>query len=104
MKTPSFLSAVPAPFTVEHERLTHYIVSASGQIVATVPAGLAQYDPGSRDESPGAAQALAAVPDLLEALELAEATIQRLAPDGSRATQGTRDVIRAAYLKAGYTL
>jgi len=45
--------------------------------------------------------------DLLEALELAEATIQRLAPDGSRATQGTLDVIRAAIKKAtqeGYYL
>ncbi len=33
---------------------------------------------------------------LKEALSVAEATIQRLAPDGSRATQGTRDVIAAA--------
>jgi len=33
---------------------------------------------------------------LVEALELAEATLQRLAPNGARATQGTRDVIRAA--------
>lgn len=32
---------------------------------------------------------------LRDALELAEATIQRLAPNGSRATQGTRDVISA---------
>lgn len=45
------------------------------------------------------ARLMAAAPDLAEALELAEATLQRLAPDGSRATQGTRDVIAAALAK-----
>lgn len=35
-------------------------------------------------------------PELLNALEIAEATIERLAPGGSRATQGTRDVITEA--------
>lgn len=49
------------------------------------------------------ALAIAAVPDLLEALELAEATLQRLAPNGSRATQGTREVITQALITAGYT-
>ena len=39
---------------------------------------------------------IAGVDETLNALEVAEATIQRLAPDGSRATQGTRDVINAA--------
>jgi hypothetical protein len=48
------------------------------------------------------ARAIASVPALLEALELAETTIQRLAPNGSRATQGTRDVIAAALTLAGY--
>lgn len=37
---------------------------------------------------------------LLDALRIAEATLERLAPGGSRATQGTRDVIRAALAKA----
>ncbi len=51
------------------------------------------------------ARLIAAAPALLAALEIAEATLQRLAPDGSRATQGTRDVITAALAKAkGVTL
>jgi len=44
---------------------------------------------------------ITAAPDLLAALKVAEATIERLAPSGSRATQGTRDVIDAAIAKAG---
>lgn len=43
---------------------------------------------------------ISAAPKLLEALQLAEATIERLAPDGSRATQGTRDVISIAIMEA----
>ena len=43
---------------------------------------------------------IAAATEMLEALQLAEATIERLAPNGSRATQGTRDVISAVILKA----
>lgn len=54
------------------------------------------------DEREANARAIAAVPALLEALELAETTLQRIAPDGSRATQGTRDVITAAFKLAGY--
>jgi len=38
--------------------------------------------------------------DLLNALKIAEATLDRLAPGGTRATQGTRDVIDAAIAKA----
>ncbi len=38
--------------------------------------------------------------ELLNALEIAEATLDRIAPDGSRATQGTRDIIRSALAKA----
>ena len=45
------------------------------------------------------AQLIAAAPDLLNALQIAEATIQRIAPDGERATQGTRDVITSALAK-----
>lgn len=41
-----------------------------------------------------------AAPELLEALKLAEATLERLAPAGFKATQGTRDVISAAIAKA----
>lgn len=48
------------------------------------------------------ARAVAAIPALLEALELADTTLQRIAPDGSRATKGTRDVITAAFTLAGY--
>lgn len=50
----------------------------------------------TREVSDANAALIESAPDLLSALELAEATIQRLAPDGSRATQGTRDVISAA--------
>ncbi len=46
------------------------------------------------------ARLIAAAPELLAALEIAEATLNRLAPDGSRATQGTRDIICAAITKA----
>lgn len=100
MKPPTFLSASPAPFTVEHERLTHYIVSASGQIIANVPDGLAQYDPGSRDESPSAAQAFAAMPECLAALETALYIIEGLPHPGNHHAEA----IRSALTKAGYTL
>lgn len=46
------------------------------------------------------ARLAAAAPVMLEALELAEATLERLAPGGSRATAGTRDVLRAAIAKS----
>lgn len=47
------------------------------------------------------ARLLAAAPDLLEALRLALATIERLKPPQAfDSTQGTRDVIRAAIAKA----
>jgi hypothetical protein len=54
----------------------------------------------NRPEVIANAYLVAAAPDLLNALELAEATLQRLAPNGDRATQGTRDVITAAIRKA----
>jgi hypothetical protein len=47
----------------------------------------------SQEEHQANIQLMLAAPDLLNALRIAEATLQRLAPDGSRATQGTRDVI-----------
>lgn len=48
------------------------------------------------------AKLIAAAPDLLAALEMAEATINRLRPQTAPfdSTQGTRDVIRAAIAKA----
>lgn len=58
---------------------------------------------GATEQDKANACAISALPDLLDALELAEATLQRLAPDGSRATQGTRDVITQALITAGYT-
>lgn len=53
-----------------------------------------------KEENTANARLIASAPELLEALQLAEATLQRLAPDGSRATCGTRDVIHATILKA----
>lgn len=46
------------------------------------------------------ARVMAAAPDMLNALELAEATIMRLDRHAPGAQQGTLDVIRAAIRKA----
>ena len=53
-----------------------------------------------QDETTANARLIASCPDILNALLIAEATMQRLAPDGSRATQGTRDIIKTAIRKA----
>jgi hypothetical protein len=46
------------------------------------------------------ARLIAAAPELLEALKLAESMIEYLAPNGARATQATRDVIRNVIAKS----
>ena len=73
------------------------IYGSKGEEIA-LPLGFFMED----NEAKANARAIASVPALLEALELADTTIQRLAPNGSRATQGTRDVIAAALTLAGY--
>jgi len=90
MKRPQI---TPGPWTQNADTVWRKIGSANQPIIIHPNySAMAQND----------ARAIAALPALLEALELAEATIQRLAPDGSRATQGTRDVIANALRLAGY--
>ncbi len=85
----------PGPWRVGVLRHCDVFVNTR-QVVASCPRSREVPD-GEREAN---ARLIAAAPELLAALELAEATLQRLAPNGSRATQGTRDVARAAIEKA----
>lgn len=56
---------------------------------------------GDKSETPSEAALLEAAPDLLNALSMAQATIERLERHAPGSANGTLDVVRAAIAKAG---
>lgn len=101
--TPAQSGHTPGPWHCGEHRHLDKVANIAGGVrifMAGVGSALAYSMGCPVSETEANAHLIAAAPDLLAALEIAEATLQRLAPDGSRATQGTRDVIAKAIAQA----
>lgn len=91
----------PGPWAIESGGLNRYVVEEStGNVLASL-----NY-PSHRDIDNERANArlIAAAPELLQALELAKATIERLHRHAPNSAKGTLDVVSSAIAKAQGTL
>jgi hypothetical protein len=94
---PNNTSHTPGPWHIGKRACQLYVYGPLGEEVA----GASSFTSG-HEETLANARLIASAPDLLEALNLALATIERLAPShrGFDSTCGTKDVICAAISKA----
>lgn len=97
MKTTETMKHTPGPWTDGgHDGKQSIVIETQwGSVAKALPIGCVMQEKAN-------ARLIAAAPDLKNALEIALATIERLAPShrGFDSTRGTKDVVMAALAKA----